>query len=99
MTESECPENKKKIDYGCRRCGGFLICNVFTGTEEGKKIIKSHTEIMAERNNKIECKICGRDMKLDGGIANTSGYCRLCHIEEDIKNLDAALSESRKRFE
>jgi len=34
-----------------------------------------------------KCRICGRDMELDGNLKNTTGVCRLCHIEEELECL------------
>jgi len=38
---SDCPENKKKPDYGCKDCSGFLYCNTFLNTKEGRIIIQA----------------------------------------------------------
>jgi hypothetical protein len=48
--------------------------------------------------NEYECKICGRFMskETDGNVKNTTGVCRLCHLESQIENLQKR--EERERM-
>ena len=43
--------------------------------------------VRGEVDEMIKCRICNADMTEQDLYRNTTGYCRICHIEESVSNL------------